>query len=127
MIDVVAGIIWRDGRYLGVKRPEGKRHAGFWEFPGGKVESGEDRQRALIRELSEELGIRARAPKYWREKVHTYPEVTVRLSFFHIRDFVGVPSPLEGQGLSWLTPAEGLLLPFLEADRDIIKELAALA
>jgi len=127
MVDVVAGIIWQGGRYLGVQRPQGKRHAGFWEFPGGKVEPGENTADALIRELHEELGIRVAAPVYWRETVHAYPELTVRLSFFHIRDFVGVPSPLEGQGLRWLTPAEALELPFLEADRDIIEELSTLS
>jgi len=127
MTDVVAGIIWQNGRYLGVQRPQGKRHAGFWEFPGGKVDPGEYTAEALIRELHEELGIRVTTLTYWREKVHEYPELTVRLSFFHIRDFVGIPSPLEGQELRWLTPAQALELPFLEADRDIIEELSAFA
>ena len=125
MIHVVAGILWREGRFLGVKRPEGKAMSGFWEFPGGKVELGEDAACALIRELGEELGIDALCPEFWREKIHEYPELTVRLSFFHIRDFNGIPHPLEGQGLRWLTPAEAVLLPFLEADVDIVQELAA--
>ena len=125
MIDVVAGIIWQGDRYLAVQRPQGKRHAGFWEFPGGKVEPGEAAPDAMIRELHEELGIRVTTPQFWREKVHAYPELTVRLSFFHIRDFVGVPSPQEGQGLRWLTPVRALDLPFLAADRGIIEELAA--
>lgn len=124
MIHVVAGIIWREGRFLGVKRPEGKAMAGFWEFPGGKVEPGEDAVRALLREVREELGLSASSPEFWREKIHEYPDFTVRLSFFHIRDFDGVPRPLEGQELRWLTPAEAALLPFLEADVDIVKELA---
>ncbi|GFK92605.1 CTP pyrophosphohydrolase [Fundidesulfovibrio magnetotacticus] len=124
MIHVVAGILWRDGLCLGVRRPEGKAHAGLWEFPGGKVEAGEDPAQALVRELREELGIEAREPRYWREKIHEYPGGIVRLSFFHIRDFKGVPRPLEGQGLRWLTPAQARELPFLEADRDIVEALA---
>jgi len=126
VIDVVAGILWREGRYLGVRRPEGKAHAGLWEFPGGKVEPGEDPAAALVRELAEELDIQAGAPQFWREKIHEYPGLTVRLFFFHIRDFKGVPRPLEGQGLRWLTPAEGVSLPFLEADQDIVEDLLAL-
>ena len=126
MIHVVAGIIWREGRYLGVCRPEGKAHAGLWEFPGGKVEAGEDMAEAMTRELLEELDIEATCLEYWKEKTHAYPGLTVRLSFFHIRDFKGVPRPLEGQELRWLTPAEGVGLPFLEADRDIVEELLAL-
>lgn len=125
MIHVVAAVLWREGRFLGVQRPEGKAHAGLWEFPGGKVEEGEDAPAALVRELREELGIEARAPAFWREKIHEYPALTVRLSFFHIRDFNGDPCPLEGQGLRWLTPAQARELPFLEADRDIVEALPA--
>lgn len=127
MIRVVAGILWQEGRYLGVCRPEGKPHAGEWEFPGGKIEPDEDAACALTRELREELGIESGPPEFWREKIHEYPNITVHLSFFHIRDFKGVPHPLEGQGLRWLTPAEAVSLPFLEADRDIVAELSALA
>jgi 8-oxo-dGTP diphosphatase len=126
LIHVVAGIIWREGQYLGVRRPEGKPHAGLWEFPGGKVEPGEDMTAAMARELLEELGIEASDLEYWKDKTHAYPGFTVRLSFFHIRDFKGVLRPLEGQGLRWLTPAEAVGLPFLEADRDIVEELLAL-
>lgn len=126
MIHVVAGVIWRGGRYLGVKRPEGKSHAGLWEFPGGKVEPGETAEAAMIRELREELDIDALELEFWREKIHEYPDFTVRLSFFHIRDFKGFPRPLEGQGLRWVSPAEAVSLPFLEADQDIVKELTAL-
>jgi len=125
MIHVVAGIIWAGESYLGVQRPEGKSHAGLWEFPGGKVEPGEDAASAMVRELREELDIEALQVEYWREKIHEYPALTVRLSFFHIRDFKGVPRPMEGQGLRWVTPAEAVALPFLEADRDIVTELSA--
>lgn len=120
---VVAGIIWQGGRYLAVERPSGKHHAGMWEFPGGKVEPGESLEAAMIRELAEELGITALDLEYWREKDHTYQHGAVRLYFFHIRAFTGVPRPLEGQGLRWVIPAEALDLPFLEADLDIVAAL----
>ncbi len=125
-MQVVAGVVWSGGRYLGVRRPEGKRHAGLWEFPGGKVEPGETHLEALVRELREELAIEVREADFWKEKTHTYPDFTVNLSFFHIHVFKGFPRPLEGQGLRWLAPSEGLALPFLAADRDIVEELAAL-
>lgn len=125
-MQVVAGIIWRSGRYLGVCRPEGRTHAGLWEFPGGKVEEGEKPLHALVRELREELGIEVHGADFWKEKTHAYPDFTVNLSFFHIHAFKGFPRPLEGQGLRWLYPAEGVALPFLAADRDIVEELVAL-
>jgi len=126
-VRVVAGIIWQDGRYLAVQRPEGKHHAGLWEFPGGKVEPGESLEAAMIRELGEELGISAESLEYWREKDHTYPRGSVRLYFFHIHAFKGVPHPLEGQGLCWVTPAEALGYAFLEADLDIVADLVSLS
>lgn len=123
---VVAGIIWRSGRYLGVRRPEGGTFGGQWEFPGGKVEEGEADLDALVRELREELGLDVQEADFWQERAHTYADFTVNLFFFHIHAFKGFPRPLEGQGLRWLTPAQGRELPFLEADRDIVEELAAL-
>jgi 8-oxo-dGTP diphosphatase len=123
---VVAAVIWRGDRFLAVQRPEGKSMAGFWEFPGGKVEPGESREAALIRELAEELDLVPVRLAYWKDLTHSYPQLTVRLSFFHIHGFKGVPRPLEGQGMRWLTPAEAQGLAFLEADREIVAELSQL-
>ena len=64
-IDVAAGVIWRDGRFLAAQRPPDKPHAGFWEFPGGKLEPGEDAAQALARELAEELDIRSPASRFF--------------------------------------------------------------
>ena len=124
IVEVVAAVIWRDGRYLGVRRPEGKPLAGAYEFPGGKIEPGETPQAALTRELREELGIVATAIAFFREKAHSYEHLSVHLRFFHVRVFEGEPLPLEGQDMEWLTPQEGRLRPFLEADRDIVDALA---
>ena len=124
VVDVVAAVIWQDGRYLGVRRPEGKPMAGAYEFPGGKIEPGETPQAALTRELREELGITPTAIAFFREKAHSYEHLSVQLHFFHVRAFAGEPLPLEGQDMEWLTPQEGRLRPFLEADRDIVDALA---
>jgi len=124
IVEVVAAVIWRDGRYLGVRRPEGKPLAGAYEFPGGKIEPGETPDAALIRELREELGITPAAIAFFCEKAHVYEHLSVHLRFFHVRAFDGEPLPLEGQGMEWLTPPEGRLRPFLEADRDIVDALA---
>ena len=124
IVEVVAAVIWRDGRYLGVRRPEGKPLAGAYEFPGGKIEPGETPQAALARELREELGITPTAIAFFREKAHVYEHLSVQLHFFHVRAFAGEPLPLEGQDMEWLTPQEGRMRPFLEADRDIVDALA---
>ncbi|OLN24324.1 5-methyl-dCTP pyrophosphohydrolase [Desulfovibrio sp. DV] len=124
VVDVVAAIIWQGGRYLGVRRPEGKPMAGAYEFPGGKIEPGETPDVALARELREELGITPTAIAFFREKAHSYEHLSVHLHFFHVHAFDGEPLPLEGQDMEWLTPQEGRMRPFLEADRDIVDALA---
>ena len=120
VVEVVAAVIWKGGRYLGVKRPAGKAMAGAYEFPGGKIEPGETPEQALSRELCEELGIRPVTIAFFREKAHSYQHLSVRLHFFHVRAYDGEPLPLEGQDMEWLTPEEGRTRPFLEADRDIV-------
>ena len=89
VLDVVAGIVWRDGEYLAVERPEGARMAGWWEFPGGKIEPGETPDNALVREFQEELGVTPTEFEYWRDLEHEYEEFVVRLNFFHIRNYSG--------------------------------------
>ena len=123
VIDVAAGVIWSEGRFLAVRRPPGTSMAGYWEFPGGKVEPGENAERALVRELQEELGVTPRAIDFWRAMRHDYPHVSVRLHFFHVRAVQGVPHPRAGQELAWVDPAGECDLTFLPADEDILAEL----
>lgn len=125
-IEVAAGVIWQAGRFLAALRPPDKPHAGFWEFPGGKLEPGEDAARALARELGEELGICVRTATFWRCAEHDYPErgIRVRLHFFHVTAFEGQPSSREGQTLRWVRPDEAASLPFLPADAAIVAALA---
>lgn len=124
-IEVVAGILWRGERFLAACRPAGSAHEGLWEFPGGKVESGEGAEAALARELCEELGVRMGPAAFWRtqEHVYTVPPRHVVLHFFHVRDFAGEPQSREGQELRWVTAAEASSLPFLEADLPIVRAL----
>ena len=124
-LEVVAAVIWRRGRYLAVQRPAGKFMAGYWEFPGGKVEPGETLEQALVRELSEELAITAVDFFYWRQKTHRYPDREVQLNFYWITTFRGTPTPQESQAMLWIKPGTGNL-PFLEADLEIVAELATM-
>ncbi|MEG2172221.1 MAG: (deoxy)nucleoside triphosphate pyrophosphohydrolase [Desulfovibrionaceae bacterium] len=132
-IEVVAAILWRGPCYLAVQRPPGKVQAGWWEFPGGKIEEGESAETALIRELQEELGIEARAPHLWKSLQHTYAATAqdkarcVHVHFFQVTDFAGEPQNREGQNMRWVSPQEALKLPFLAADIAIVHEMCAAA
>ncbi|MEF2230410.1 MAG: (deoxy)nucleoside triphosphate pyrophosphohydrolase [Pseudodesulfovibrio sp.] len=125
VLDVVAGIIWRDGRYLAVERPEGASMAGWWEFPGGKIEPGETREAALVRELREELAITPLEFVFWRELTHAYETVTVRLHFFHIHHYSGELRALENQRWVWVDPTSPSTLGFLPADEPVVRALHA--
>ncbi len=127
-VDVAAGIIWQDDRFLASERPEGSSHEGFWEFPGGKLEENETPSDALAREILEELGITVTEAAFWQVVEHDYSErgIHVRLHFFHVRGFEGVPAPREKQRLRWVTTEEALALNFLPADHRILAQLNAL-
>ena len=105
------------------QRPEGKPWAGWWEFPGGKVEEGEDIFFALQRELQEELGIQAVNAYPWITRTFAYPEKTVKLHFYMVRDWQGEPYGREGQLLSWQNPAALTVSPMLPANEPILAAL----
>jgi len=121
-LEVVAGIIWHQGRFLGSRRRKGS-HVGLWEFPGGKIDAGESCRQALARELREELDIQVEEASLWRTVEHAYPDKLVRLHVFHVTAFSGEPRSVEGQPISWLTLPEARQLTFLEADMPLVAEL----
>ncbi|WP_293764029.1 Nudix family hydrolase [uncultured Aquitalea sp.] len=125
IIDVVAAALIRpDGRFLLGSRPAGKPYAGYWEFPGGKVEPGESAQAALARELDEEMGIVVRHATPWLTKVHHYEHASVKLQFFRVWAWDGEPQSREGQCFAWQRPGELDVAPMLPANGPILKSLA---
>ncbi len=103
-IDVAVGVLRNaQGEYLFAQRPEGKPMAGYWEFPGGKVEAGESIHDALARELHEELGIDIGDSRHWLEVEHVYPHAHVLLHFRLITEWQGEPHSRENQDLHWQT------------------------
>jgi 8-oxo-dGTP diphosphatase len=125
VIEVAAAVIQRgDGRFLLAQRPQGKVYAGYWEFPGGKVEPGEPAERALARELHEELGIEVRASYPWITREYVYPHGHVRLNFFRVLEWSGEPHPREDQTIAWQAIDAALVAPMLPANAPVLASLA---
>jgi 8-oxo-dGTP diphosphatase len=123
-VGVAAAVLRRaDGRVLLACRPASKVYAGYWEFPGGKVEQGETDQQALEREIREELAIEVTACRPWVTQVYTYPHATVRLQFFIVTAWDGEPQAVEHSGLSWQLPQAIDLAPLLPANGPILRGL----
>lgn len=106
IIDVAAGLVFRNGRLLITRRMEGSHLAGLWEFPGGKLEPGESFEQALVRELDEELGIAVEVCELVETIVHNYPEKSVCLKFFRCRWVAREPQTREVAGLAWIAREE---------------------
>lgn len=125
LTDVAVAIITRpDGSFLLARRPEGKPYAGYWEFPGGKVEPNEAVADALARELHEELGISVTCAYPWVTQIFTYPHATVKLHFYRVMDWVGTPHPHEAQLFSWERAESVSVAPVLPANGPILRGLS---
>lgn len=125
MIEVAAAVIQRpDGAFLLAQRPAGKVYAGYWEFPGGKIEPGEPAGKALARELHEELGIDIGPAYPWITRVFTYPHGTVRLQFFKVFAWTNQPHPREDQAIAWQEPGAPMAAPMLPANAPVLASLA---
>ena len=125
MIEVAAAVLERpDGSFLLAQRPAGKVYAGYWEFPGGKIEPGEPAAQALARELHEELGIEIGEPYPWITRVFTYPHGTVRLQFFRVHEWQGEPQPREEQAITWQRFDAAMAAPMLPANAPVLASLA---
>jgi 8-oxo-dGTP diphosphatase len=124
IVDAAVAVLLRDdGLVLLGQRPQGKSWAGWWEFPGGKIEAGEAPYHALQRELHEELGIEATYATPWLTRMFSYPERTVRLHFFTVRNWLGEPHGKENQQLSWQQPAAPTVGPLLPANVPVLEAL----
>ncbi len=123
----MAGLIFREGRFLIARRPDDDPLGKVWEFPGGKVEPGEALDDALTRELSEELGIRARVGEEVELLRHAYPHLIVELHFLRVLDFAGEAVGREGQTLAWVAPDSLHDYAFPAADARLLALLPTLA
>ena len=124
-VEVVAALIWDRDRFLICQRPSHKARALLWEFVGGKVERGESKEQALIRECREELGVTVEPQTVFAEVTHTYPDLTVHLALFNARIVDGVLQKIEHNDLQWITTAEIDRYPFCPADIEILQKLKA--
>ena len=126
MTQVVAALIWDGNRFLACQRPKHKARGLLWEFVGGKVEPGETKEDALIRECWEELGVSVAVGEVFMELVHEYPDLTVELTLFNASIAQGVPQKLEHNDIRWLTVSEIDDYEFCPADKEILERLKAL-
>lgn len=123
MVEVVAALIWKEGRFLACQRPVHKARGFLWEFVGGKVEKNETHAQALTRECVEELGIKIQVKDLFMDVVHRYPDIDVHLFLYNAIITTGEPRLLEHNDLRWITPDEIPSLQFCPADDDILKEI----
>lgn len=123
MVEVVAALIWQNGRFLICQRPKNKARALLWEFVGGKVESGESKEQALIRECKEELNITLKVNDVFMEVDHVYPDITVHLTLFNAVIAEGVIQKLEHNDIRWIAPAEIPNYDFCPADKEILEKI----
>ena len=124
-VDVAVGVlIDSEDRFLLTSRPHGKVYAGYWEFPGGKVEAGESIEQALRRELHEELGITIGAAEAWQIELMDYPHARVRLHFCKVREWQGLFEMREGQQMAWQT-LPVVVSPVLPGTLPVLKWFAA--
>ena len=123
MVEVVAALIWDNDKFMICQRPAYKARALLWEFVGGKVESGETREQALIRECKEELDILLSVGDVFMDVVYKYPDLTVHLTLFNAIIFDGKPQKLEHNDIQWITPSEIPNYDFCPADKEILIKL----
>lgn len=123
IINVVAALVWDGDRFMICQRPAHKARGLLWEFVGGKLEKGESKADALVRECKEELDIIVEPQDIYMELVHEYPDITVRLTLFNSVIKEGVPKMLEHNDIRWITPSEIGQFDFCPADEDILRKI----
>ena len=123
MVEVVAALIWDNDKFMICQRPVHKARALLWEFVGGKVEPGETKEQALIRECQEELAVTLSVGDVFMDVVHEYPDIKIHLTLFHTTIAEGTPQKLEHNDLKWITPTEIPYYDFCPADKEILEKL----
>ncbi len=123
MTEVVAALIWQEGKFMICRRPAHKARGLLWEFVGGKVEEGETKEEALIRECIEELGVTLSVGEIFTDVVHQYPDLTVHLTLFNATVVEGEPQMLEHSDIRWITPSEISHYDFCPADVEILNKI----
>ena len=123
MTEVVAALIWQGERFMICQRPAHKARGMMWEFVGGKVEPGESKEQALVRECREELAVEVAVGDIFLEVTHTYPDITVHLTLFHASIVQGVPQKLEHNDIRYITVDEIPQYEFCPADEVILQKL----
>ena len=106
MTEVVAALIWEKEKFMICQRPAHKARGLLWEFVGGKVEQGETKEQALVRECREELDVTLSVGEVFMDVVHEYPDITVHLTLFNSSISSGIPQKLEHNDIRWITPDE---------------------
>ena len=123
LTEVVAALIWQGDKFMICQRPAHKARGLLWEFVGGKVEPGETKQQALVRECQEELAVTVTVGDVFFEVTHVYPDLTVHLTLFRAAIMTGVPQKLEHNDIRWITVAEIPQYHFCPADEPILHKL----
>lgn len=126
MTEVVAALIWAGDKFMICQRPEHKTRGLLWEFVGGKVEPGETKEQALIRECKEELNVTVAVHEVYMEVIHEYPDLTVHLTLFRAEIAEGTPQKLEHNDIRWITVEEIPNYDFCPADDVILRKLQGL-
>ena len=125
MRDVVAALVWDGDRFMICQRPAHKARGLLWEFVGGKVEPGETKEEALIRECHEELDVTVEVGSVFMEVIHEYPDIKIKLTLFNAKIAEGEPKMLEHNDIRWITTDEIQQYAFCPADTDILSRLIA--
>ena len=123
MTEVVAALIWDKDKFMICQRPAHKARGLLWEFVGGKVEPGETKEQALIRECREELAVTLSVGDMFMDVVHEYPDLTVHLTLFNAAILEGIPKKLKHNDIKWITPSEISNYEFCPADVEILKKI----
>ena len=121
--EVVAALIWDGDKFMICQRPANKARALLWEFVGGKVESGETKEQALIRECKEELDVLLSVGDVFIDVIHEYPDITVHLTLFNATIAEGEPQKLEHNDIQWIMPSEIPNYEFCPADEEILAQI----